>query len=67
MVAAGGRVGGYGANPQLKAKLLRAEGVVIVGRRIRHFARVRVQRTGQALSDMSKATRAAMAPSNGQV
>lgn len=57
VVAAGGRVGGYGSNPQLKAALLRAEGVVIVGRRIRQFARVRVRRTGRHLSDRSPATR----------
>jgi len=37
VVAAGGRVGGYGRSPQLKAALLSAEGLVIVRGRIRHF------------------------------
>jgi alkylated DNA nucleotide flippase Atl1 len=48
VVAAGGRVGGYGANPQLKADLLRAEGHLIVRRRIRHFSRVRMRQMGKA-------------------
>ena len=38
IVAAGGRVGGYGANPELKVSLLRAEGLTIVRGRIRRFA-----------------------------
>jgi O-6-methylguanine DNA methyltransferase len=42
VVAAGGRVGGYGSAPGLKSALLRAEGLVIVGERIRGFARHRV-------------------------
>ena len=42
VVASGGKVGGYGANPQLKAALLRAEGMTIAGTRIRHFSRVRL-------------------------
>jgi methylated-DNA-[protein]-cysteine S-methyltransferase len=42
VVAAGGRVGGYGSNPQLKAALLRAEGLTIVGTRIRHFEKHRL-------------------------
>ena len=41
VVAAGGGLGGYGGNLELKRSLLRAEGVVVVGRRIRQFARVR--------------------------
>jgi alkylated DNA nucleotide flippase Atl1 len=42
VVAAGGRVGGYGSSPQLKAALLRAEGLVITGTRIRQFTLVRL-------------------------
>jgi O-6-methylguanine DNA methyltransferase len=38
VIAAGGRVGGYGANPHLKPALLRAEGHVIRGRRLVGFA-----------------------------
>lgn len=41
VVAAGGAVGGYGGNIELKRSLLRAEGLVVVGRRIRNFAAVR--------------------------
>ncbi len=38
VVAAGGRLGGYGGNLALKRTLLRAEGVQIVGMRIRNAA-----------------------------
>jgi methylated-DNA-[protein]-cysteine S-methyltransferase len=41
VVAAAGLVGGYGGNEQLKRALLRAEGLVVNGRRIRHFDRNR--------------------------
>ena len=43
VVASGGRLGGYGGNVGLKRALLRAEGLVVVGSRIRHFAAVRVK------------------------
>ncbi|MCC6162007.1 MAG: MGMT family protein [Acidobacteria bacterium] len=42
VVAAGGALGGYGGHQSEKAALLRAEGVVVVGRRIREFAKVRM-------------------------
>jgi len=38
VIAAGGRVGGYGSNPHLKPALLRAEGHVIRGQRLVGFA-----------------------------
>jgi O-6-methylguanine DNA methyltransferase len=38
VVAAGGQLGGYGGNVGLKRELLRAEGLLITGRRIRDFA-----------------------------
>jgi O-6-methylguanine DNA methyltransferase len=38
VIAAGGRVGGYGSNPHLKPALLRAEGHVIRDRRLVGFA-----------------------------
>ena len=38
VVAAGGRVGGYGAFPQMKVSLLTAEGLTVVRGRIRRFA-----------------------------
>jgi O-6-methylguanine DNA methyltransferase len=41
VVAAGGALGGYGGHEAEKAALLRAEGLTVVGRRIRHFAVVR--------------------------
>jgi O-6-methylguanine DNA methyltransferase len=37
VVAAGGRLGGYGGNLELKRALLRAEGVRVVGSAIRDF------------------------------
>lgn len=37
VVAAGGRLGGFGGNLELKRALLRAEGVRVVGGRIRDF------------------------------
>jgi O-6-methylguanine DNA methyltransferase len=40
VVAAGGDIGGYGGNVELKKSLLRAEGLTVVGRRIRGFAHV---------------------------
>ncbi len=43
VVASGGRLGGYGGNPGLKRSLLRAEGVVVVGARIRAFRQARWQ------------------------
>ena len=48
VVAAGGRVGGYGSNPELKVALLRAEGVVITRGRIRRFAQHRIRVAGSS-------------------
>ena len=41
VVGAGGRLGGYGGNVALKRALLRAEGIIVSGSRIRRFAAVR--------------------------
>ena len=41
VVAAGGRLGGYGGSEALKRALLAAEGVVVSGTRIREFDRKR--------------------------
>lgn len=41
VVGAGGQLGGYGGHEAEKARLLAAEGVVVVGRRIRGFRAVR--------------------------
>jgi methylated-DNA-[protein]-cysteine S-methyltransferase len=41
VIAAGGRLGGYGGNLGLKRALLRAEGIVLTGVRIREFSQKR--------------------------
>ena len=38
VIAAGGRLGGFGGSPQLKRELLRAEGIPVIGNRVREFA-----------------------------
>ena len=47
VIAAGGRLGGYGGNDALKRALLVAEGILVAGGRVREFDRVRWSR-GQA-------------------
>jgi O-6-methylguanine DNA methyltransferase len=41
VIAAGGRLGGYGGSEWLKRSLLAAEGIVVAGARIRDLDRVR--------------------------
>ena len=41
VIAAGGRLGGYGGSEFLKRSLLVAEGLVVAGARVREFDRVR--------------------------
>ena len=41
VIAAGGRLGGYGGNEALKRALLAAEGVHVSGKRVRDFDRKR--------------------------
>ena len=41
VIAAGGRLGGYGGSEGLKRSLLIAEGVIVAGRRVRDFDRKR--------------------------
>ncbi len=43
VIAAGGALGGYGGNLQLKREFLRAEGLEVGYRRVRGFAAVRWQ------------------------
>ena len=43
VIAAGGGLGGYGGNFQLKRELLRAEGLEVGMTRVRHFVTVRWQ------------------------
>ncbi len=40
VIAAGGRLGGYGGHPGLKKALLSAEGLVVSGTRVKSFAAV---------------------------
>ena len=42
VIAAGGRLGGYGGHESLKRALLIAEGIVVRGSRVRHVANVTV-------------------------
>jgi O-6-methylguanine DNA methyltransferase len=42
VVAAGGQLGGFGGAAGIKAELLRAEGMIVRGKRIVGFERVRV-------------------------
>ena len=48
VIAAGGRLGGYGSNPALKAALLRAEGLLVSGRRVKNWRERRVRVSGQS-------------------
>ena len=41
VIAAGGRLGGYGGREMLKRALLMAEGITVAGMRVRSLARVR--------------------------
>jgi methylated-DNA-[protein]-cysteine S-methyltransferase len=41
VIAAAGRLGGYGGNLELKRALLRAEGILVSGMKVRDFARKR--------------------------
>ena len=44
VIAAGGRLGGYGGSEGLKRALLAAEGLVVSGSRVRDLERVRFKR-----------------------
>lgn len=41
VIAAGGRLGGFGGRPDLKAQRLRAEGLIVINGRVRAFAEAR--------------------------
>jgi O-6-methylguanine DNA methyltransferase len=41
VIAAGGRLGGYGGREFLKRSLLAAEGIIVAGARVRELSRVR--------------------------
>jgi methylated-DNA-[protein]-cysteine S-methyltransferase len=44
VIAAGGRLGGFGGNIQLKRELLRAEGILVAGTRVKEFTTRRWRR-----------------------
>jgi O-6-methylguanine DNA methyltransferase len=46
VIAAGGRLGGYGGSEFLKRSLLAAEGVIVAGTRVRELDRVRWSAVG---------------------
>jgi O-6-methylguanine DNA methyltransferase len=47
VIAAAGRLGGYGGRLEMKRALLRAEGVLVAGDKIRDFRARRWPKTGQ--------------------
>jgi O-6-methylguanine DNA methyltransferase len=49
VIAAGGRLGGYGGHETLKRALLIAEGIVASGTRVRDLRRVQWPRDGESL------------------
>jgi len=55
VIGAGGALGGYGGNLELKRGLLRAEGVTVVGKRIRRFAAIRWTGRPMQKCEMKKA------------
>ena len=55
VIAAGGRLGGFGGQPQLKADRLRQEGVVVLNGRIRAFRQLRWA-TGKGTGHRAKGT-----------
>ena len=57
VVGAGGALGGYGGNLELKRALLRAEGIVVFGRRIRAFASARWRRAARPTKRGGKSLR----------
>jgi O-6-methylguanine DNA methyltransferase len=54
IIAAAGQLGGYGGNIELKKALLRAEGILVSGRRVRQFSEVRVPGRQSARRKTSK-------------
>ena len=57
VIAAAGRLGGYGGNLELKRGLLRAEGIRVVGSTIRDFAERRWAAYAKAPASLSEAKR----------
>ena len=58
VVAAGGQLGGYGGGESLKRALLLAEGVTVVGKRIKDFKAISAFQDRRRASKKAKSTRA---------
>jgi len=56
VIAAGGRLGGFGGNLQLKRELLRAEGILVVGNRVKNFVERRWKRAPRPARSRARAT-----------
>lgn len=57
VIAAAGRLGGYGGNESMKRELLRAEGIQVTGTRVRNFTALRWGNgRGRRRTSASKAT-----------
>jgi O-6-methylguanine DNA methyltransferase len=54
VIAAGGRLGGYGGSEMLKRALLVAEGLTVAGGRVRDLSRVRWRRPASAKTKTAK-------------
>lgn len=65
VIAAGGRLGGYGGDESLKRALLLAEGVTVVGKRVRDYEAIAAFRVGARSSKTRSAhsTRTRAVPS----
>lgn len=61
VIGAGGQLGGYGGSEALKASLLRAEGLIVIGRRVRGFDAVRWKPSGSRRPKVGRAQRPAPA------
>lgn len=56
VIAAGGRLGGFGGNLQLKRELLRAEGILVAGNRVKNFVERRWTRAPRQAGSRARAT-----------
>jgi O-6-methylguanine DNA methyltransferase len=56
VIAAGGGLGGFGGNLQLKRELLRAEGILVVGNRVKNFVERRWKRAPRQARSRARAT-----------
>jgi methylated-DNA-[protein]-cysteine S-methyltransferase len=57
VIAAGGRLGGYGGSEALKRALLAAEGITVAGSSVRNFAAIKVSRPSRPTAVKQRARR----------